>query len=237
MRAASLQRHTSHEPAPRVRPLRLFVFSTLLLALSLPVTAQPVPPGTEAHRSAGKAFGLSLLLPGLGHRYVHQNQWSGWAKTYAAADGALWLSLIGGEWRRDHLVQSYTTLARGSAMASVAGKDRTFFLTLASFESSDVYLETMLRNRAWDRIDYVDDPDFQWEWQSDAAFNRYRDLRDDAESLRRRRSILIASLVANRLISGAIAARSAGRSRRTQVTASLSPPIDAAPVLSLNVRF
>jgi len=191
----------------------------------------------EWEASGGKAFGLSMLLPGLGHRYVNQNNWTGWARTYTAADVGLWLSLIGGEWRRDDLVQSYTTLASGSANALVDGKDRTFFLNLASFESSDVYRETMLRNRSWDLIGYVDDPSFHWEWDSQESFNRYRDLRDDAESLRRRRSILIASLVANRLISGAIAARSAGRSRRAQVTASLAPPVDSAPVLSLNVRF
>lgn len=191
----------------------------------------------EWEASGGKAFGLSMLLPGLGHRYVNQNNWTGWARTYTAADVGLWLSLIGGEWRRDDLVQSYTTLASGSANALVDGKDRTFFLNLASFESSDVYRETMLRNRSWDLIGYVDDPAFYWEWESQESFNRYRDLRDDAESLRRRRSILIASLVANRLISGAIAARSAGRSRRAQVTASLAPPVDSAPVLSLNVRF
>lgn len=227
----------SNDPFARVRNTPLVLVAVLFLALSLPVSAQTAPPQPEADRSAGKAFGMSLLLPGLGHRYVNQNQWSGWAKTYTAADAALWLSLIGGEWRQDHLIQSYTTLARGSAGAAVDGKDRTFFLNLASFESSEEYRETMLRNRAWDQIDYVDDPSFQWEWQSEEDFSRYRDLRDDAESLRRRRSILIASLVANRLISGAIAARSAGRSRRTQVSASLAPPVDTAPVLSLSVRF
>ena len=117
------------------------------------------------------------------------------------------------------------------------GKNRTFFLNLASFESSDVYRETMLRNRAWDQIGYVDDPSFQWEWQNEEAYNRFRTLRNDAESLRRRRSILIASLVANRLISGAIAARSAGRSRRAGMSAALAPPVDHLPVLSLRVNF
>lgn len=228
---------SAHDPTARVRRTSLLCLSALLCALTFPASAQPIPMSGEFNPSAGHAFGWSLLVPGLGHRYVNQGQWTGWAKTYAAADAALWLSLLGGEWRHDQLVQSYTTLARGSANALVDGKDRTFFLTLASFESSDEYRETMLRNRNWDRIDYVDDPAFHWEWETQADFNRYRDLRDDAESLRRRRSILIASLVANRLISGAIAARSAGRSRRAQLSASLTPPIYATPGLALNVRF
>ena len=216
------------------------ILSSLLLCLvasgSAPVAAQEMDDATwEA--SAGKAFGLSMVLPGLGHRYVRQGEWSGWAKTYAAADVSLWLSLFGGEWRRDQHIQSYRTLAAGSADADLSGKDRTFFLNLASFTSSDEYRETMLRNRAWDRVDYVDQPGYQWAWESEEDFNRFRDLRDDAESLRRRRSILIASLVANRLISGAIAARSAGRSRRAQVSAALGAPVETVPTLSLRVAF
>ena len=94
---------------------------------------------TETGPSGGKAFAMSLLLPGLGHKYVNDGHWSNWAITYASTDASLWLGLIGGEWHRNHLVDSYTTLARSAAGAQVAGKDRTFFLNLASFESSDVY--------------------------------------------------------------------------------------------------
>ena len=231
-------RKPSTSPCALIRTLLLLVTLATWISTSSMTQAQSLPQQVdEWHPSAGKAFGLSMLLPGLGHRYVHDRKWTGWARTYAAADVSLWLGLIGGEWHRDQLVQSYTTLARGSADALVDGKDRTFYLNLASFRSSDEYRETMLRNRAWDRVDYVDDPAYQWSWNSESSYNRFRDLRDDAETLRRRRSILIASLVANRLISGAIAARSAGRSRRAQVTASLAPPVDELPVLSLNVRF
>ena len=187
--------------------------------------------------SVKKALLYSILLPGLGHKYVKGGRWTRWAVTYTAADVGLWLSLFGGEWQRDHLETSYTTLASRSSGAQLDGKDRTFYLNLASFESSERYLETMLRNRAWDLIDYVSDPAFHWEWESQTDFERFRDLRDDAESLRRRRSVLIASLVANRLLSGAIAARKATRTRRLSVSAALAPPIEDWPVLALRVGF
>ncbi len=195
--------------------------------------------GTTPTESASvkKALLYSILLPGLGHKYVEGGRWTGWAVAYSAADVGLWLSLFGGEWQRSHLENSYTTLASRSSGAQLDGKDRTFYLNLASFESSDLYLETMLRNRAWDLIDYVRDPAFHWEWDSQRDFERFRDLRDDAESLRRRRSILIASLVANRLISGAIAARKATRTRRLSVSAALAPPIEDWPVFALRVGF
>ena len=190
-----------------------------------------------ASASAKKALALSFLLPGLGHKYANQGHWNGWAVTYAAADVALWLSLFGSEWHRNSLVNSYTTLATGSAHANVEGKNRTFFLNLAAFESSEVFRETMLRNRQWDQIDYVADPSFQWEWESEASFNEFRELRNDAESLRRRRTIIIASLIVNRLLSGATSARKVSRTGRLSLAASLAPPIDTLPVFSLRVGF
>jgi len=195
------------------------------------------PSRAQYESSAKKALALSLILPGWGHKHAHNGSWNRAAISYAAADVGLWVALFGGEWHRNHLVDSYTTLARGSAGASTDGKNRTFFLNLASYESSDVFLETVLRNRAWDQIDYVDDPAFQWSWQSEQDFETYRDLRDDAESLRRRRSILIASLVANRILSGAISARKAGKRKRMSVSASLAAPIEDLPVIALRVGF
>ena len=186
--------------------------------------------------SAKKALFLSLLLPGLGHRYANNGSWGGVASAFAAIDVGLWAALIGGEWRRDHLEESYTTLAASKAGAKVDGKDRFFFLNVATYRSSEEFLETILRNRAWDQIDYVQDVSFQWSWSTESDFVRYRSLREDAESLRRRRAVLIASLVANRLISGLTAARRAGK---RELRLSLGPPVGSSgtPTARVNVRF
>ena len=192
--------------------------------------------------SPGKAFGLSLLLPGLGHRYVNGGQWTAWSGALATGDAALWIGLFAGSWHRDHLIDSYRTLAASSARADLEGKTRTFYLNLASYRSSDEFLESVLRNRAWDQVGYVDDPSFHWSWSSDEDYLRYRDLRDESESLGRRRSILVASIVANRLINGLVAARKASglRSSATesaQFSAGFAPPVGGRPVLSLGLRF
>ena len=117
----------------------------------------------------------------------------------------------GSEIRRESVVESYRTLASGRASADVAGKDRTFFLRLATFMSSDEFVESSLRNRAWDDVDYAADPSYQWEWASREDFLEFRTLREDGERLRRRRTAMVAMLVANRLVSGLTAARSARR--------------------------
>lgn len=214
-----------------------------------PATAQPdtglsAPvPGTASSsvetRSGKQAFLRSVLLPGLGHRYA-RGRWERSGVVFTATETLLWLNLFGGEFRRNYLVDSYTTLAATSADADVSGKDRTFFLNLASFESSDEYLGVMLRTRQWDRIGYVSDPAFFWDWETTEDFARYRELRDDAESLRRRRSILIASLVANRVVSGILSARRVGKvNDAARLTVEFAPPPrgSTVPVARLCVTF
>lgn len=189
--------------------------------------------------SAGKAFALSLLFPGLGHRYVHDGSWRGWATVFAVADIGLWTSLAGSEWRRGHLIRNYQTLAALGAGAETAGKDRDFFLHMASYRSSDEYLATQLRSRNWTNLDYVADPSFQWIWESDEDFERYRELREDSETLRRRRSFLITTLVANRLIAGVAALRGARRANGSTASLSLTvPPTGShAPLIHFRWRW
>ena len=189
--------------------------------------------------SGGKAFALSLLLPGLGHRYAHGGDWDGWASVFTVADASLWAGLLGTEWRRDHLVESYTTLASMHAGAEIEGKDRDFFLNLASYISSDEFTDVQLRNRNWGQVGYAEDPAFQWEWASEEAFNEYRDVREDAESLRRRRTFIITSLVANRLIAGFTALRAARLAEEPRAELSFSPPPAGSdfPLVRLDYRF
>jgi len=193
----------------------------------------------ERDVSPGKALALSLLLPGLGHRYIQGGDWGGSATAFALIDVGIWAGLAGSEFRRDHYVDSYTTLASMSAGADLDGKGRDFFLNLASYVSSDDYLAARLRSRSWSDIDDVVDPDFQWRWESEEDFQRFRALREDAESLQRRRTFLIATLVANRLISGFAALRGARRVDATDANVSLSmPPAGSvAPMMNLRLRW
>jgi len=215
--------------------------SILVLAVLLALPAARPARAQEAARSSKKAFALSLLVPGLGHRYVHGGDWDGAASFYALADAGLWLGLVGTEVRRGTLTSDYETLAALHAGADVAGKDRQFFLNLATYRSSDEFLDVVLRNRAWDQIDYVAERTNQWEWETEAAFLQFRTMREDAESLRRRRTLFVGLLVANRLVSAFTALRAAGRAGDGSPDLTLSmapPPADSrAPMLNLQVRF
>ncbi len=178
------------------------------------------------------------MLPGWGHHYAHGGKWGRSGAAFALTDITLMLSAGGSEWRRRSVVQSYETLASARAAADVAGKNRTFFLRLATYQSSDEFLEVSLLNRAWDDLEYVADPSFQWQWASESDFLEFRRLREEGETLRRRRVVLIATLVGNRILSGFSAAISVRRGRLPQVSMSLLPVRgQTAPLVSMAVRF
>lgn len=175
---------------------------SVLLAVTILNTASAQPFAQPEKKSPGKAFALSVVLPGLGHRYVHNGSWKGAATWLALSD----LSSIAGyaatDWRHGQRVENYEGLAVAGAGADISGKDRTFFLNLASYTSSDEFIEVSLRNRAWDQIGYIEDASFEWEWASTEDFSRYRSERNRAESLSRRRSLLAAVMIGNRIVSG-----------------------------------
>ena len=218
----------------------------LVAALWLPASAHAQVEETEiefVRKSPGKAVALSFLVPGLGHRYAHDGSWRGSASFFALADVSFWLGLFGADWRHGQAVQSYRTLATTRANAQLDGKDRRFFLNLGLFRSSDEFLEVQLRNRAWDEVNYVSDPAFQWHWASEADLQDYRQLRDDADGWSRSRTLFISTLVANRLLAAITALRAArnanARAATPDVSLSLAPPPpDAnAPVLHLSMRW
>ena len=204
-----------------------------LFVFALPSRAQPV----EREVSGGKAFALSLVLPGLGHRYTHGGNWDGWASVFAVADAGLWAGLIGTNWRRADIIEGYETLAATQAHAEVNGKDRAFFLNMAAYMSSEEYVNAQLRNRNWSQIGFGEDPANFWEWDSEEDFRHFRSLRSDAESMSRRRTFIITSLVANRLISGLTALRAARRAGRHIPELSFGVPPAGSSVPMVHLRM
>lgn len=191
---------------------------------------------TQNRKSAGKAALLSIVLPGLGHRYVNDSRWSTRASVLAMADVTTWLGVAESSWRRNHSIDSYTVLAASKASADVSGKDRRFFLNLATYSSSDGYVESTLRNRAWDQLDYVSDASFQWNWETDEDFAAYKRLRERAESLERRRSVLVAVVVANRAFAG-ITSMLAARKHNASPVSLAATVLDGNPGIRIDARF
>ena len=213
----------------------MFVLALLVLAVPMATYAQNTSP-----RSQQRAFVRSLLVPGWGHRYAH-GDWDGAATGFLLAEVGFWTGVGVASWQRGAAIDSYEALARTEAGADLEGKDRRFFIELATYASSDAYLEAQLRNRAWDDLGYVSDPAFQWAWTSEDALLRYRELRDESDALGNRRTLFIAALVGNRLVAALTSIRAANRANAASEDLVLSfgaPPAGSTlPLTRLQIRF
>ena len=191
-------------------------------------------------KSGVTAFGLSLLVPGLGHRYVNDGHWGGAGTIFLTADLTLWVGLATTLAQESHATDAYGSLVALKAGNNLDGKNRAFELALSSYDNSADYIDALLRSRQWDRLDFAQDPENQWNWESHADRSRYIELRNDADSAGRRKTALIGALLVNRLISGITAALSSSRTR--QAPQSFSAGLGYShyseyPTAAVKVRF
>jgi len=219
--------------------IRILLVAIVVLGASALAGAQTTD--TTKPAKGGKAFALSILVPGLGHRYAGGGQWGRSGSFFLGTDIGLWVGLFSSIRSENHLVQSYTSLAALRSGTTIEGKSRAFELSLANFDTSDEYIDELLRSRQWDRLDGAQAPGNQWDWSSGDDRKRYAELRDDAESADRRTTVFIGALVANRLISGLTSVLRARKTRPVEAPAfsadlSVSSQSDW-PVMNLRYGF
>ena len=128
----------------------------ILFALSLSTAA--VIPDLAAQnevvlkpKSGAIALGLSLVIPGLGHRYVNNGHWGGAGTVFLAADVTLWLGLAASISQENHYVTGYTNVVALGSGNTLEGKNRAFELSIGTYDSSQDYIDALLRSRQWDR--------------------------------------------------------------------------------------
>ncbi|MEM1269265.1 MAG: hypothetical protein AAGI08_04365 [Bacteroidota bacterium] len=190
----------------------------------------------SSRRSPVGAFALSLVVPGLGHRYAAGGAWTRGAVVHAGAEIGLVLSLLGARAREQDLTQSFETLAVLEAGADLAGKSRSFFLNLGTYDSTADFREALLRTRNWDQLAQTESPAFQWDWSSEQARLDYRALRDDAETAGRRVTVFASLMVANRLLSG-FSALVSSRRHNASLDLALLPQAGGGQTVQAVVRF
>ncbi len=161
-------------------------------------------------KSAGKAFLMSLVVPGTGELYVGAKFKS---RVFMAAELSGWAALISfhhlGQWRED----DFKLLAAREAGALVDGKDERFFDVLGFYGSREEYNKI---GGAFDpaRQYYPDTPEYFWRWNSAEARERYRDLKNDSKSFYRNADFALGFIVANHFLSAVDAWWSAKRHNR-----------------------
>ena len=184
--------------------LRILLCAALCILLAGPARSEA--------KSARRAFFSSLLIPGWGQYY-------GGNGTSAARFLMLELGLWGGYFafqqlgniRRDH----YRTYAADRAGARPAGKGKQYLDDLGFYASSLEHNQFARREDGIEAELYPHAPDYFWEWESEAARQRYRKLRNDGEIAKRQALFATGLVVVNHLFAAIHAARGVGLEKQT----------------------
>ncbi|HNT64574.1 MAG TPA: hypothetical protein PKN04_02205 [bacterium] len=196
-----------------------FLISLAILVLAVDLAAQPttylgvIDPHLAVHlepfaqqevsvplaveKSRGKAFFLSLLLPGLGERYVGARLKS---ELFMAAEAALWLGYFGFSKNYDWRKSDYIAFAAAHAGADVQGKENAFFLNMENFDNVHDYNAAKLRQRNL-AVYYNNTDTYYWDWDTPENQRRFSDLRVTADRINNRATLTLGVIVANHLIS------------------------------------
>jgi hypothetical protein len=178
--------------------------------------AEGAPAGERGDKKNLKMLGLSFLLPGLA-QFTHGEKTRGAA--FMAVEGGIWTGYaafrIQGGIRKD----SYIEMAKLHAgVRSPKGESDEYYRLLGNWPSSELYDEYVVAMEG--RTLYPDDlearaayveahripDDRAWAWESQSAWDRYRQKRNDSRASFRRGRNMIAFAVANRVVAALDAA-------------------------------
>ncbi|MBD3616040.1 MAG: hypothetical protein HUJ22_05655 [Gracilimonas sp.] len=176
----------------------IFIF---IFAISFSTAAEAqVKEQEEDLPSAKRAFLRSLVVPGWGHYYVDNENWTR-GKYHLAGEVVLVLSYFGLDARADNLENDFITLALSKARTDLSGKKRDYLIAVGNYDDLDSYNEAQIRTRNWDQL-YPETAEYQWSWENRDLRNQYRNTRERVDKHRSQLPTLLALMAANRLFSG-----------------------------------
>jgi hypothetical protein len=145
----------------------------------------------------------SLLLPGMGELYGGNYDVG---KYFTIAEGGLWLAYAGfqsyGNWTQTD-ARNYATQHAG---VNIDNKDDQYFIDIGNFVTVEEYNTELLRQREFSKT-YDPNSASAWHWDSDANRETYRQLRVSSDEKFNNARFVLATIVANHIISAIDAAR------------------------------
>lgn len=187
-------------------PCRSF---TALFACLVAAGLATQPARAESRPGRLKILGLSLLLPGLGHRALGEDARS---TPFFVAEAGVWTAYgvfqTQGHLRKDSYVEMAEIFA---GIDDADGRSGEYYRNVGTYRTSDDYDDEVRRDararhgddlaarEAYFQAHRVPDPQ-RWEWTSRAQWARYREKRSDANQSFKRADYMIGFAVANRLV-------------------------------------
>jgi hypothetical protein len=177
--------------------------------------------GEPAAPSRGKAFALSLLVPGAGEIYAGSRKS---AAVFFSTECALWAVFAGFKWYSGSRLDDCRIYAAGHADADPWGKDRDFLVAMENFMTLSAYNEAKLRQRDLNAL-YPEGGGYEWKWDSDASRRRLERMRISSDRAGRAALFSAGGIALNHIVSGINAMRVA---RKVESAAEKTKPASAA---------
>ncbi|MFB3909137.1 MAG: hypothetical protein ACE15D_12120 [Candidatus Eisenbacteria bacterium] len=210
--------------SPRLTP-RLKILAPLALLLGgllggsgavAPQASDAAALGSHDPPSRLKVLGLSLLVPGLGHRALgRETRGAIFLGTEAGIWGGFGVFEVQSHLRKDSYIEMAELFA---GVKDASGHSDEYYRQLGRYPSSD-WVDDEVRRDA--RALYPDDlparedyyqrhrvpEDQRWSWSSTAEWDRYRAKRSDSQQASKRANYMLGIAVANRLVAAIDAVR------------------------------
>ena len=163
-------------------------------------------------KNRGKAFFMSLLIPGWGQHYTRS---SNKMIAFFASEISLWMTYTGFELYSDWRREDYRNYAARYADVDLDGKTDSYFIDVGNFNSIYDYNAYKLQ---WRQLaEYYEDVDpYYWNWQSEDYRKEFDDLRIASDTAHNRATLILGFIMANHIISAVDALISANRYNNNQ---------------------
>ncbi|RKY84002.1 hypothetical protein DRQ09_09225 [candidate division KSB1 bacterium] len=149
-------------------------------------------------KSSTKAFFLSIILPGLGERYV---QSKGIRDYLLISEIIMWSGYIGFKTYSNWLKEDYINFAVNHAKINKNGKSAQYYVDIGNFNNIYDYNHIKRIQRDFNVL-YPVDSDYFWEWDSRENRKKFEKLRIRCDTYKNRKIFFISGAILNRLISG-----------------------------------
>ncbi len=197
------------------------------------------PPARLRELTPWGAAGRSLILPGWGQRLQGRR---GSATTLAVCEGLFWFGLKGFSQYGDWKMEDSRRWAVRHAGVDPWRKDAGYYHALSLYPDFTTHNAVQRSGLGTPEEAYPSGIGYEWRWDSESSWKRYRDLRRDSRLARSRARVVLSGIVAVRLI-GAVAALITGTrqglaedSGGERITVTISPRMGLDPFAGID-RF
>ncbi len=209
-----------------VKPIRVDYANSVVYGLQKSTPGMSSTGFSETARAPSQLGAMlrSFVIPGWGHYYVNPDSWRR-GQLHLGAEVVLIASYLGISRQSYVLEKNMYTHATAFSGADIRAQGREFELAVGNYRSLSEYNDFQERTRNLDRL-LPDEPQFRWEWESDALRREYLDLRGRRDDLDQQLPALAALMVVNRVISGIGAYSRAGAYAAGQASVHVTPGPD-----------